>query len=130
MPESKISIFDMVLLIVGIGASILGFQLINQAYQAESGRISWFMIIAIFTWLTLLVMFILLSVIVDVSKKQLNELKNIVFTLSENKKKKIITLSLQLSIQFFLCHLNQPAALEIYHSHPISCCMPYLPSIE
>jgi len=88
MPESKISIFDIVLLVVGIGASILGFHLINQAYQAESGRISWFMIIAIFSWLTLLVMFILLSVIVDVSKKQLNELKNIVFTLTENRKKK------------------------------------------
>lgn len=88
MPESKISIFDIVLLVVGIGASLLGFQLINQAYHAESGKISWLMIIAIFSWLTLLVMFILLSVIVDVSKKQLNELKNIVFTLSENKKKK------------------------------------------
>lgn len=88
MPETKISIFDIVLLIVGIGASLLGFQLINQAYQAESGKISWLMIIAIFSWLTLLVMFILLSVIVDVSKKQLNELKNIVFTLTENRKKK------------------------------------------
>ena len=87
MAETKTSIFDIVLLIVGVGAAFLGFQLINQAYKAESGQISWLMIIAIFSWLSLLVMFILLSVMVDVSKKELNELRLIVYTLSQNKKK-------------------------------------------
>ena len=48
MAENKMSVFDIVLLVVGIGASVLGFQLINQVYQAESGKISWLMIIAIF----------------------------------------------------------------------------------
>lgn len=87
MADTKTNIFDVVLLIVGIGAAVLGFQLINQAYKAESGQLSWFMIIAIFSWLSLLVMFILLSVIVDVSKKELNELKMMVYMLSQNKKK-------------------------------------------
>ena len=87
MAETKTSIFDIVLLIVGVGAAFLGFQLINQAYKAESGQISWLMIIAIFSWLSLLVMFILLSVMVDVSKKELNELKMMVYALSRNKKK-------------------------------------------
>ena len=87
MAETKTSIFDIVLLIVGVGAAFLGFQLINQAYQAESGQVSWLMIIAIFSWLSLLVMFILLSVMVDVSKKELNELKMMVYALSRNKKK-------------------------------------------
>ena len=87
MANTKTSIFDIVLLIVGVGAAFLGFQLINQAYKAESGQISWLMIIAIFSWLSLLVMFILLSVMVDVSKKELNELKMLVYTLSQNKKK-------------------------------------------
>lgn len=83
----KPSIFDIVLLVVGVGAAFLGFQLINQAYKAESGQLSWLMIIAIFSWLSLLVMFILLSVMVDVSRKELNEIKTMVYTLSNNKKK-------------------------------------------
>ena len=88
MEESKFSIFDIVLLIVGIGAAFLGFHLINQAYTAEKGQISWLMIIAIFNWLTLLVMFILLSVVVDVSKKELREIKTLIYLMSEDRKKK------------------------------------------
>ena len=88
MAESKMNLFDVVLLVVGVGAAVLGFQLINQAYRAESGQISWLMIIAIFNWLSLLVMFILLSVMVDVSKKELNELKMMIYMMSGNKKKK------------------------------------------
>ncbi|MBI4451851.1 hypothetical protein HY637_00340 [Candidatus Woesearchaeota archaeon] len=87
MAENNMNIFDIVLLIVGVAAAFLGFQLINQAYKAESGQISWLMIIAIFSWLSLLVMFILLSVMVDVSKKELNELKMMVYMLSNSKKK-------------------------------------------
>ena len=88
MAENRMSVFDIVLLVVGICAAILGFQLINQAYQAESGQISWLMIIAIFSWLSLLVMFILLSVMVDVSKKELNEIKTLIYMMSDNNKKK------------------------------------------
>ncbi len=88
MAEIRMSVFDVVLLLVGIGAATLGFQLINQAYKAESGQISWLMIIAIFSWLSLLVMFILLSVMVDVSKKELNEIKTLIYMLSDNNKKK------------------------------------------
>lgn len=88
MPENRMSVFDIVLLVVGIGAAVLGFQLINQAYKAESGQVSWLMIISIFSWLSLLVMFILLSVMVDVSKKELNEMKTLIYIMSENKKKK------------------------------------------
>lgn len=85
MAESKISMFDVVLLVVGVSAVFLGFQLINRAYQTEHGQFSWLMIIAIFSWLSLLVLFILLSVMVDVSKKELNELKTMVYLMSESK---------------------------------------------
>ena len=88
MPNSKMNIFDYVLLVVGLGVAILGFQLINEVFEAEKGQISWLMIIAIFSWLTLLVMFILLSLMVDVSKKELNEVKTMIYLLAENKKKK------------------------------------------
>ena len=87
MAENRMSVFDFVLLVVGIGASVLGFQLINQAYRAESGQISWLMIIAIFSWLTLLVMFILLSLMVDVSKRELKEIRTLIELLSKGRKK-------------------------------------------
>ena len=85
--DDKMGIFDVVLLLVGIGAAVQGFQFINQVYKADNGQISWLMIIAIFTWLTLLVLFILLSLMVDVSKKELNEIKALVRSLSSKKNK-------------------------------------------
>lgn len=88
MPESKMNIFEAVLLVVGLGAAILGFQLIKQVYRAEDSSVSWLMIIALFNWLTLLVMFILLSLMVDVSKKELSELKTLIYLISGNKKRK------------------------------------------
>jgi len=87
MAEIKVNLFDIVLLIVGIAAAILGFQLINRVYSAESGQLSWLMITSIFSWLTLLVLFILLSVMVDVSKKELNQLKELTEAVSRRNKK-------------------------------------------
>ncbi|MBI1936433.1 hypothetical protein HYS31_08430 [Candidatus Woesearchaeota archaeon] len=86
MLDNKMNMFDIVLLIVGIGASVLGFQLIKQVYVTEGGIPSWLMIIAIFDWLTLLVMFILLSLVVDTSKKELDELKTLIYLLEKKKK--------------------------------------------
>lgn len=88
MADNKLNVFEIVLLIVGIAAAVLGFQLINIVYKAEGGQLSWLMIIAIFTWLTLLVMFILLSLMVDVSKRELSEIKTMIYLLSENNRKK------------------------------------------
>ena len=85
MPDTKMNVFEIVLLVVGIAAAILGFQLINQVFRAENGQLSWLMIIAIFNWLTLLVMFILLSLMVDVSKKELSEIKTMIYLLSKKK---------------------------------------------
>ena len=88
MEDNKMNIFEMVLLVVGLGAAFLGFQLINSAYKADNGQLSWLMVIAIFSWLTLLVMFILMSLMVDVSKKELKEIKTMIYLLSESKNKK------------------------------------------
>ena len=87
MISTKISTFEIVLLIVGIAAGILGFQLINKVYAVEV-EVSWLMVIAIFTWLMLLVLFILLSITVDVSKKQLAKTEIMVYLLSQKKGKK------------------------------------------
>ena len=87
MAKARLSTFEVVLLIVGIAVALLGFKLINQIYTIQEA-VSWSMVIAIFTWLMLLVLFISLSVAVDVSKKQLVELKNITELLSQKKGKK------------------------------------------
>ena len=87
MVTAKITAFEVLLLVVGIAAAFLGFQLINKVFLEER-VVSLLMIIAIFTWLNLLVLFISLSLAVDVSKKQLIELKNIVILLSKKNGKK------------------------------------------
>jgi len=85
MLSSKMNIFEIILLVVGLAAAILGFQLINQVYRID-GQLNWLMIIAIFSWLTLMVMFILLSLMVDVSKKELSEIRTMIYLLSKKKK--------------------------------------------
>jgi hypothetical protein len=88
MPETRINAFDVVLLAVGIGASYLGFMLINTVYSIEGNKLSWMMTITIFCWLILLVLFIMLSLIVDISRKELREIRALIFLLSEQQKKK------------------------------------------
>lgn len=82
----KMTTFEIVLLVVGLAAAFLGFQLINQVFIIE-GELSWLMVIAIFNWLMLIVLFISLSLSVDVSKKGLIEIKSLIKILSKNKKK-------------------------------------------
>ena len=86
MVTAKITAFEVLLLVVGIAAAFLGFQLINKVFLEER-VVSLLMIIAIFTRLNLLVLFISLSLAVYVSKKQLIELKNIVILLSKKSVK-------------------------------------------
>ena len=81
----KFSAFEAVLLIVGVAMTLLGFNLINQVYIVEK-TLSWLMIISIFNWLILLVLFILLSLTVDSSRKELDELKNLIKVLQKKKK--------------------------------------------
>jgi|TARA_B100001964_G_scaffold245721_1_gene335150 hypothetical protein len=83
----KVSTFEVVLLIAGITTTILGFQLINQVFVKEGGM-SWLMVIAIFNWLMLLVLFVSLSLAVDVTKKQLNETRHLVEVLTQKKGRK------------------------------------------
>ncbi len=87
MADTQVSAFEIVLLMVGITAAVLGFLFINQVYLIERD-ISWLMVIAIFNWLMLLVLFVSLSIAVDVSKRQLAEMKNVVYLLSQKKGKK------------------------------------------
>jgi hypothetical protein len=84
MGSSKLGTFEMLLVIVSLTVTILGFQLINTVYQ-QQGTVDALLLITIFNWLTLLVMFILLSITVDVSKKQLDKLEVVVSLLTKKK---------------------------------------------
>ncbi len=86
MPVAKITTFEVVLLIVGITSAILGFKLISIVHS-QDGAVSWMMVIAIFNWLTLLILFISLSLAVDVSKKQLAQMEEVVNLLGSKKKR-------------------------------------------
>lgn len=88
MPKPKISTFEVILLIVGIAVAFLGFIIINQIYKVDN-QIGWLTVIAIFDWLTLLVLFIALSLAVDTSRKQLEEIKNLVQELKHSRRKLI-----------------------------------------
>lgn len=85
MAYQRMSAFEVVLLLVGVGAGLLGFQLINRVYVVE-GELSWLMVIAIFNWLILLVLFISLSLAVDLSRKELREIKNLIAILTKKKR--------------------------------------------
>ena len=80
----KINLFEVVLLIVGVATAILGFILINRIYIKE-GEMTGVMVVAIFSWLTLIVLFISLSAAVDVSKKQLVMAERMVYLLERKK---------------------------------------------
>ena len=84
--EKKVNIFEIILLTVGIGVSILGFKFIGKVFELDNGQLSWQMLMAIFNWLTLLVLFILLSLMVDNSKKTLQQMKALVELLDKKKK--------------------------------------------
>lgn len=81
---SKFTVFEGVLLGVGLLASVLGFHLINQLFISE-GTMSWLMVVSIFNWLILLVLFVLLSLVVDLSRRGVDELQKIVKLLQKKK---------------------------------------------
>lgn len=60
--------FEKTLLVVGLGVTIVGFFLIRAAYKSEQG-LTWLMLLTIFSWLTLLILFIVSSLNADVKEE-------------------------------------------------------------
>jgi hypothetical protein len=86
--RTEISTFEIMILVVGCAAVILGFNLINRVYIIDY-TMSWPMVISIFTWLIMLVLFILLSMNVYSTKntlKEITEIKDIIKKLVKKKK--------------------------------------------
>ena len=86
--RAEINTFELMVLIVGCAAVILGFNLINRVYITDH-VMGWPMVISIFTWLIMLVLFILLSINVDSTKqtlKEITEIKDIIKKLAKKRK--------------------------------------------
>lgn len=64
----SVTFFEKALLIVGLGATIVGFYLINITYNPAEG-ITWLMLLAIFSWLSLLLLIVMSSVSTDVKEE-------------------------------------------------------------
>jgi hypothetical protein len=103
----KTTMFEKMLLLVGLGVTLVGFYLIRMAYLTEKG-LTWLMLLTIFSWLTVLILFIVSSLNADVkeelmrilgeqvqetkllkeiSHEQLEEMKKLRLAFSSSKKK-------------------------------------------
>ena len=60
--------FEKVLLVVGLGVTLVGFFLIQAAYKSDQG-LTWLMLLTIFSWLTLLILFVVSSLNADVKEE-------------------------------------------------------------
>jgi hypothetical protein len=64
----KTTMFEKILLIVGLAVTLVGFYLIRMAYATEKG-LTWLMLLTIFSWLTVLILFIVSSLNADVKEE-------------------------------------------------------------
>ncbi len=64
----KTTVFERILLVVGLGVTVVGFYLIRAAYMTEKG-LTWLMLLTIFSWLTVLILFIVSSLNADVKEE-------------------------------------------------------------
>lgn len=67
--QRKVTMFEVMLLVLGIIVLVVGFLLIRNTFIVEGGTVSWFMIGAIFSWLTLLILFVVSELNADVKEE-------------------------------------------------------------
>lgn len=87
MDIRKLNTFQIVPLLIGLGATFFGFKLIKEVYLINNSQISWLFVLAIFNWLSLVVLLVFLSLLLDSSKKELGKLDVVIYLLSRGKKK-------------------------------------------
>jgi len=68
-PQRKVTTFEIMLLILGVIVLVVGFVLIRNTFITTGKTLSWFMIGAIFSWLTLLILFVVSELNADVKEE-------------------------------------------------------------
>ncbi len=64
----KVTFFEKAVLIIGLATIAVGFYLIQQVFRIDQ-KLSWLMLIAIFSWLSLLILIIISSLNADVKEE-------------------------------------------------------------
>ena len=65
----RISLFEKLLLLVGLSATFFGFYLIKLTFEITGENLNWIMVVAIFSWLILLILFIVSGLNADVKEE-------------------------------------------------------------
>ena len=81
MAKRSTSIFEKLLLVVGLLILIIGYFLINKVLVAEGYKISWGFLQTVFLWLLMGIFIIMLAIGEDIKEgillEQLDEIKNL-----------------------------------------------------
>tara|TARA_Y100000031_G_C8081771_1_gene319994 strand:- start:42 stop:266 length:225 start_codon:yes stop_codon:yes gene_type:complete len=72
--KKRLTLYELLLLFIGLATTSIGFLLINLTYKAKGP--SWDALIALFLWLILLTLFIGLAAIQEAKESILNQKKN------------------------------------------------------
>ena len=65
----RVTVFEILLLVLALLVLIVGFFLIRQAFLAEGRSLNWLMVGAIFSWLILLILFVVSELNADVKEE-------------------------------------------------------------
>ena len=78
----RTSIFEKLLLVVGLAVLIVGYLMVNKVFQMEGGTLSWGFLQTVFLWLLIVIFIILLAIGEDIKEglmveqtEQLTEIK-------------------------------------------------------
>ena len=79
--KRRTSVFEKLLLVVGLLVLVIGYFFINRAFIAESYNISWGFLQTVFLWLLMVIFIILLAIGEDIKEgillEQLDEIKQL-----------------------------------------------------
>ena len=87
----KTSIFEKLLLVVGLAVLIIGYFMVNKLFQLEGGKVSWGLLQTVFLWLLIVIFIILLAIGEDIKEglllEQTEQLRAIKEALTKKGKK-------------------------------------------
>ena len=79
--KRRTSIFEKMLLIVGLFLLVIGYFFINKAFIADDYKVSWGFLQTVFLWLLMVIFIILLAIGEDIKEgillEQLGEIKSL-----------------------------------------------------
>lgn len=89
--KRKTSIFEKMLLVVGLTVLVVGYFMVNSVFQSEGGRLSWGLLQTVFLWLLMVIFIILLAIGEDIKEglllEQTEQLRAIKEALTKKGKK-------------------------------------------